>query len=227
MSNIPVITIDGPSGVGKGTVSLRLAKHLGWHTLDSGAMYRILALSAQRHHVSLTNENALARLADDLNIQFSPIAEGIHVILEGKDVSQEIRLQSTGTVASRIAVLPAVRHALLSRQRAFLQAPGLIAEGRDMGTVVFPNASNKFFLTATPEERANRRYKQLKEKEIHVNISSIITEITERDERDSTRSTAPLIAATDAHVIDTSVLTIEKVVTCILRKMLPRSTGSL
>ncbi len=227
MSNIPLITIDGPSGVGKGTVSLRLAKHLGWHTLDSGAMYRVLALAAKHHNIS--DENALTHLAHTLKIHFAPLPDlsGTQVLLDGQDVSQVLRSESTGIAASKIAVLPAVRQALLARQRAFLQAPGLIADGRDMGTVVFPTASNKFFLTATCEERANRRYKQLKEKGIDAKLPNIITEIAERDKRDSTRTIAPLIAATDANIIETSNISIEKVVACILERMVPSTTGSL
>ena len=162
MKNIPVITIDGPSGAGKGTISLRLAKHLGWHTLDSGAIYRVLALAANRHRVSLENESALVNLAIHLEIIFELLPDlSVGVILEGEEVSQDLRRETCGAAASQIAALPAVRQALLTRQRAFCQAPGLVADGRDMGTVVFPDAFFKIFLTASCEERAVRRYKQL------------------------------------------------------------------
>jgi cytidylate kinase len=220
-SNIPIITIDGPSGAGKGTVSLRLAKQLGWHTLDSGAMYRVLALAAHRHGISLENERALASLGTDLKVHFEPLADlsGTQVILEGQDVSREIRSETCGAAASQIAALPAVRQALLARQRAFSQVPGLVADGRDMGTVVFPDASHKVFLTASCEERAHRRYKQLKEKGIDAKLADIVMEIRQRDQRDSTRTIAPLTAAADAQVIDTTGISIEKVVACILERM--------
>jgi len=216
MTNIPVITIDGPSGVGKGTVSLRVAKHLGWHTLDSGAMYRVLALAAYQHDIALKNETALANLATDLKVHFEPLSSGTQVILAGQDVSREIRTESCGAAASQIATLPAIRQALLIRQRAFRQTPGLVADGRDMGTVVFPEASHKVFLTASCEERANRRYKQLKEKGIDAKLADIVIEITQRDKRDRTRTIAPLTAAQDAQVIDTTGISIEKVVASIL-----------
>jgi cytidylate kinase len=214
--NVPVITIDGPSGVGKGTISLKLAKHLGWHILDSGAMYRVLALAAQHNNVSLENSKALAVIADDLNVQFEPELDTIRVILAGTDVSLELRSESCGAAASQIATQSAVRQALLARQRAFRQAPGLIADGRDMGTVIFPDAQPKIFLTASVEERTHRRYKQLKEKGIDAKLSNLKIEIAERDKRDSTRTVAPLTAATDALTIDTTGVSVEKVMALML-----------
>ena len=220
-TNIPVITIDGPSGAGKGTVSLRLAKQLGWHVLDSGALYRVLALAAYHQSVSLTDEAALATLATGLKVVFEglPDLSGMQVILAGQDVSRELRTENCGTAASKIAILPTVRQALLDRQRAFRQAPGLVADGRDMGTVVFPEASIKVFLTATAEERAQRRYKQLKEKGISAKLADLMIEIAERDQRDAARAVAPLVAAADALVIDTSGVPIEEVVACILKRI--------
>jgi cytidylate kinase len=220
-TNIPVIAIDGPSGAGKGTVSLRVAKHLGWHTLDSGAMYRVFAIAAHRHKISLEDETALANLATDLEVHFAPLPDlsGTQVILEGQDVSADLRSESCGAAASLIAAKPTVRQALLTRQRAFRQAPGLVADGRDMGTVVFPDAAIKIFLTASAEERAQRRYKQLIDIGINAKLSNILIEITERDKRDRTRTIAPLIAAADALVIDTTGVSIEPVVARILERV--------
>jgi len=213
-----VITIDGPSGVGKGTVMLRLAAHLGWHTLDSGALYRVLACAAQARRLSLEDEPALAELALNLDVQFIPdTASGeTRVILDGVEVSSQLRTETTAKAASQVAVFTAVRSALLARQHAFRQVPGLIADGRDMGTVVFPDATFKIFMTASAEERAQRRYKQLKEKGIDANIESLTAEIAQRDQRDSSRSAAPLKAAPDALVIDTTSISIEQVVAQIL-----------
>lgn len=221
MSNAaPVLTIDGPSGSGKGTVSRILAERLGWHLLDSGALYRLVALAAERHGVALNDEVALAALAAGLDVDF--VVQGgdtaaDRVLLEGRDVGQALRTETCGNAASRLAVLPAVRAALLERQRAFRQLPGLVADGRDMGSVVFPDAKPKIFLTASPQCRAERRYKQLIEKGLitnqsGANISDLVAEIAERDARDSARSASPLRPAADAVVLDTSGLAIEAVV---------------
>ena len=209
VSDIPVITVDGPGGTGKGTLASHLAHWLGWHFLDSGAIYRVLALSAQRHKINMKNEDALAALAHRLDVDFRNAGpgQGMHVILEGKDVDQEIRTETCGSLASQLAPMPKVRAALLERQRLFRQAPGLIADGRDMGTVVFPGALVKIYLTAGPEERVQRRYKQLKEKGFDVNLAQLSLEINERDARDSQRTVSPLRPADDAAVIDTTNLT--------------------
>lgn len=210
----PVITIDGASGTGKGAVGQLLAKRLDWKLLDSGALYRVLALAAQKHGVSLDNERALQVLAEHLDVQFlaDETSAPPHIMLEGQDVTETIRTEKMGNAASKVGALPEVRIALLSRQRAFREPPGLVTDGRDMGTVVFPDAEIKIFLTASPEERAERRYKQLKEKGINVNLSALIEELRERDKRDQERAVAPLRPAEDAVVIDTDHLTIEQVV---------------
>lgn len=216
----PVITIDGASGTGKGTVSQLLAKRLGWKFLDSGALYRVLALAAHKHHVALDNEAAIVVLAEHLDVQF--IAQETmhpHIILEGEEVTLTIRTEKVGNAASIIAALPAVRAALLSRQRAFRDQPGLVADGRDMGTVVFPDANLKIFLTASPEERALRRHKQLKERGISVTLGDLIKELTERDKRDQERAVAPLKPADDAIIINTDRLTAEQVVEKILSEI--------
>lgn len=213
----PVITIDGASGTGKGTVSQLLAKYLGWKFLDSGALYRVLALAAQKHGVALDNEKALNVLAEHLDVQFiANESEPPHIILEGEDVTETIRTEPIGNSASIIAALPDVRAALLSRQRAFRDYPGLVADGRDMGTVVFPDAQLKIFLLASPEERALRRYNQLKERGISVTLGGLIEELRVRDRRDKERKVAPLKPADDAICIDTDRLTIEQVVERIL-----------
>jgi len=224
-NTIPVITIDGPSGVGKGTTTLRVARYLNWHTLDSGAMYRTLALAALQTGVALNDEMALATLAEALNVTFQPLADlsGTAVILNNTDVSLQLRTEDTANAASQVAVFEKVRQALLARQRAFQQAPGLVADGRDMGTVVFPDAAVKIFLTANCEERALRRYKQLKEKGINAKLDDLIQEIKVRDERDSNRVVAPLVAAEDARIIDTSSLSIEAVVALVLKEVPPAS----
>jgi cytidylate kinase len=212
----PVITIDGASGVGKGTVSQLLAKHLGWHFLDSGALYRVLALAAQKHSVVLDNEAALEVLAEHLDVQFLTQDNNPQVILEGENVTQVIRTEKIGNAASMISVLPAVRAALLSRQRAFRATPGLIAEGRDMGTVVFPDAELKIFLQASLEERALRRYGQLKSKGLDVTLSAIMEDLCMRDKRDQERAVAPLKPAIGAVCINTDHLSIEQVIEKVL-----------
>ncbi|MBI3343610.1 MAG: (d)CMP kinase [Gammaproteobacteria bacterium] len=213
---IPVITIDGPSGSGKGTISQIVAQRLGWNLLDSGALYRLLALAARRGGIPLDNEAALATLAKKLDVQFvagtvgQPPSQN-QVMLEGEDVGEMLRSEQCGNDASKVAALPAVREALLDRQRAFRAPPGLVADGRDMGSVVFPDADLKIFLTASAERRALRRYKQLKDKGVDVKIPNLVEEIAERDVRDSTRCVAPMAPANDAVVLDSSDLTIEQV----------------
>ncbi len=211
-SHTPVITVDGPSGAGKGTLCMLLAKQLGFHLLDSGAIYRVLALAAIHHGVSLESEDALVPLATHLDVQF--IAEGdlVKVILEGEDVSGELRKEETGMAASKVAALPRVREALLRRQRAFAEAPGLVADGRDMGTVVFTEAEAKIFLDASAEERAQRRLKQLQLKGLDVKFGDLLSEIQERDDRDRNRAVAPLRPAEDALVLDSTSMSIDEVV---------------
>ncbi len=203
--SVPVITIDGPSGSGKGTVSQRIATELGWHFLDSGALYRLLACAAQRDGVGLDDAAGLAELAGRIDGEFGVTPDGVEVVrLDGADVTDVLRTETTGNAASRLAALPEVRTALLAWQRRFRRLPGLVADGRDMGTVVFPDAGLKIFLNARPEVRAARRHKQLKDKGIEVPIEAIVEEVRARDLRDSSREVAPLLAAEDALVIDNS-----------------------
>ena len=216
--NVPVLTIDGPSGSGKGTIARLLAKQLGWHLLDSGALYRITALAAQRRGVDLNAAAAVAELAAHLNVSFTGDDETC-VWLDGEDVSWLIRSEQAGEAASVVAAHPAVREALLDFQRRFATAPGLVADGRDMGTVVFPQAFVKIYLDASAEVRGARRYKQLNEKGLDANLSQIVDDIQSRDERDMQRAVAPLKAADDAHVIDSSFLTVEQVLAECLARM--------
>ena len=215
--SIPVITIDGPSGAGKGTVARIVAEQLGWHLLDSGAIYRVLAVAAQHHNISVDDEDSLLPVAAHLDVQFQICSEGEgKVILEGEDVSNAIRTEEIGALASKVAAFPRVREALLRRQRAFKVAPGLVADGRDMGTVVFTQAPIKVFLTASAEERAQRRFNQLNEKGFDVKIGRLLDDIRLRDERDQNRKVAPLIAAEGALIIDSTELSIDEVVGKIL-----------
>lgn len=210
---VPVVTIDGPSGSGKGTLCQMLARHLGWHLLDSGALYRLVGMAADQRKVSLDNEAEVAALAGNLDVEFiaGEVGEPTKVILDGEDVSTALRSERSGHLASQVAVLPAVRAALLKRQRDFATQPGLVADGRDMGTVVFADAGVKIFLTASAEERAQRRAKQLKAKGESVNLATLLEEIQIRDERDSQREHAPLKPAADAKRIDSSGLGIDEV----------------
>lgn len=215
---VPVITLDGPSGTGKGTICHRLADYLNWHVLDSGCLYRVLAYAARQKGIDFTAVPALVELAHSLNLRFEtdPHQRG-RVLLDGNEVFDEIRSEQCGQDASRIAVIPEVRDALLARQRAFAVFPGLVTDGRDMGTVVFPDAVLKIYLDASPEERASRRYFQLKEKGIDVSLAEVVDELAKRDARDSARLHAPLKAAEDAVLIDTTGLTVVQVFNNVLK----------
>ncbi len=202
MNEVPVITIDGPSGSGKGTLGRALARELGWHFLDSGALYRLVALAALDRGIPLDDEPALANLARELDVHFDVDSDAVW--LDGKPVGERLRTEEVGNAASKVAALPAVREALLDRQRAFRRPPGLVADGRDMGTVVFPDADLKFFVTASVEERARRRVEQLRQKGIEADFDAIAREIAERDRRDRERPIAPLRPAEDAILIDTT-----------------------
>ena len=209
---VNVLTIDGPGGAGKGTISGVIAEQLGWHLLDSGALYRLTAYAAGKHGVALDDAAGLARVAETLDVVF-PVAGGaVQTLLEGEDVSRLIRTEQAGERASQVAALPAVRDALLKRQRDFSQPPGLVADGRDMGTVVFPGAALKIFLTASAAERARRRFEQLRQAGVDANLSSLLKEIQARDARDTQRSVAPLKPADDAITLDTTRLSIPEVV---------------
>ncbi|OGT06846.1 MAG: cytidylate kinase [Gammaproteobacteria bacterium GWF2_41_13] len=210
---VPVITIDGPSGSGKGTIGQLLANRLQWHFLDSGAIYRIVALAAERHQVPIDDEVNLVRLAETIQIVFQTTQGSIQIFLDQQNVTQAIRQETISQLASKIAAFPRVREALLALQRSFRKAPGLVADGRDMGTVVFPDACLKIYLEASVEERAKRRHQQLLEKGFDVRLMPLIDELIERDRRDKNRKDSPLVPAVDAVLIDTTSLSIEKVMT--------------
>jgi cytidylate kinase len=213
-NSVPVIAIDGPSASGKGTVAQQVAQVLGFHFLDSGAIYRLVALAAVRQGVALSDERALAKVAEHLDVRF----ENGGIWLAGEEVGDALRTEECGNNASKVAAFPLVRTALVARQRAFRCMPGLVADGRDMGSTIFPDANVKIFLTATPQVRADRRYNQLKEKGSCANIQQILQEIEQRDARDAARSVAPLQICADASVLDTTLLTIDEAVSEVLKR---------
>ena len=210
-NNVPVVTIDGPSGSGKGTVAALLAREFDWHLLDSGALYRLTGLAATNHGVDFEDEASLEVLAEHLDVQFEPSEDGMKIVLEGEEVGAYLRTEEVGAMASKVAVLPGVRTALLKRQQNFAEAPGLIADGRDMGTVVFTEAPVKVYLTASAEERAKRRQNQLQVKGIDANFDQLLADIMARDDRDTNRAVAPLKPADDAIVLDSTRLSIQEV----------------
>ncbi len=225
-STVPVLALDGPSGSGKGTIARRVAAELDWHLLDSGALYRLVGLAAAQQSIDLADEAAVAAVAADLDVQFgADVAGRERIWLDGADVTADVRTEETGRLASQVAALPAVRTALLALQKSFRRPPGLVADGRDMGTQVFPDAAVKVFLTATPDERARRRYKQLKDKGIGVSLSALSRDIADRDRRDSERAVAPLRPADDAYVLDSSNKTIEEVTQEVLDRVAALVSG--
>ena len=211
-AHVPVLTIDGPSGAGKGTISRIVARRLGWHYLDSGALYRAVGVAASWADIDTSDASALVRCTFDTKVQFVEQGEAMRVLVNGTDATDELRLETTGALASAIAAIPEVRSALKERQRAFRSAPGLVADGRDMGTVIFADAPFKVFLTASAEERAERRHKQLNDKGVSVNFDDLLREIMARDARDAQRTVAPLKPADDAVLIDTTGIGIDDVV---------------
>ncbi|MBK7011272.1 MAG: (d)CMP kinase [Xanthomonadales bacterium] len=222
-NSIPVLTIDGPSGSGKGTISRHVADQLGWHLLDSGALYRAVGYAAGAEGLDLSDAEAVTRCAEATRIRFRDPKDGgeTRVIVNGHDATDELRTETAGAAASAIAVFPGVRAALFDKQRDFRKAPGLVADGRDMGTVIFPDARYKVFLTASAEERAKRRYKQLKDKGLNVTLAALLREIQARDERDAARTVAPLRPAADALTIDTTGIAVASVVAAVLSVVRP------
>lgn len=222
-STVPVLTIDGPSGSGKGTISRLVADRLGWHLLDSGALYRAIGFAAGMAGLDLTDADAVTRCAESTRILFRDPRDGgeTRVIVNNHDATDELRTETAGGAASAIAAFPGVRTALFDKQRGFRKAPGLVADGRDMGTVIFPDARYKVFLTASAEERARRRYKQLKDKGLNVTLAALLREIQARDERDATRAVAPLRPADDARSIDTTGIPVDGVVAAVLSVVRP------
>jgi len=222
--NIPIITIDGPSGAGKGTIAQNVATALEFHILDSGSLYRLTALASQDNEIDLSDESKIAELALNLAVEFLPTDTGLQILLRKEDVTEAIRKEEIGMRASKVAALPKVRKALLDRQRCFSGLPGLVADGRDMGTTVFPDALLKIFMTASPEERAERRYKQLKAKGINANIAALVKDLKLRDEQDANRAVSPLKPAEDAVLLDTTEMGIEEVTQKVLELAKQRLT---